>query len=129
MNSQELFGSVADPSTGTTCHHQLLEIIFIVFTTVTRSAEDFVTNMEYDKNRQDLFVTLLNLPHGIPSHDTFQRAFARLDPKLKAALITWSKHLRAAKQIQGEKIIALDGKTPRHYFDTALGVEQPQAKR
>lgn len=120
----EVFGSVTDPRIDRTRHHHLLDIIFIALTAVICGAEDFVTIAEYGKNKQSWFEKILDLPHGIPSHDTFQRVFARLDPKqLEAALVAWSEHLRAAKQIRGEEIIALDGKTLRHSFDNALGVD------
>jgi predicted transposase YbfD/YdcC len=65
---------------------------------------------------------LLGLPNGIPSHDTFRRVFARLDPKqLEDCLIAWAEALRSKAQITDEEVIAFDGKTLRHSFDTATG--------
>jgi len=62
---------------------------------------------------------LLELPHGIPSHDTFGRVFPLLDPQaFGECFMRWSAALHEATK--GEAI-ALDGKTPRHSFDTATG--------
>ncbi len=119
----EVFGSVADPRIDRTRRHVLMDIIFIALTAMISGAEDFVTMAEYGRNKQSWFEKILELPNGIPSHDTFQRVFARLDPKqLEAALMAWSEHLRAANKTKGEEIISLDGKTLRHSFDKALGV-------
>jgi predicted transposase YbfD/YdcC len=85
-------------------------------------AEDYVTIAEYGRIKQDWFEKLLGLPNGIPSHDTFRRVFARLDPKqLEDCLVAWAEALRSQAQLTGEEVIALDGKTLRHSFDTATG--------
>lgn len=61
----------------------------------------------------------LSLPHGIPSHDTFQRLFARLDTTAFGRCFRqWTQSLQEMTQGQ---VIALDGKTLRHSFDTASG--------
>jgi predicted transposase YbfD/YdcC len=61
----------------------------------------------------------LELPNGIPSHDTMYRVFARLNPKeLNAALIRWTEGLNYS--VEG-KVVAIDGKTLRGSFDTATG--------
>jgi predicted transposase YbfD/YdcC len=61
----------------------------------------------------------LELPHGIPSHDTFRRLFSILDPQAFGEIFTrWSQALHEATN--GE-VIALDGKTIRHSFDTFTG--------
>ena len=119
---QSIFGSVADPRIARTRRHSLLDILFISFAAMLSGADDYVTIAEYGRIKLEWFQKLLALPNGIPSHDTFQRVFARLDPKqLEHCLIEWAEALRSKTKITGEEIIALDGKTLRHSFDTATG--------
>ncbi len=120
---EDVFGSVSDPRMARTRRHELLDILFIALTAMISGAEDYVTIAEYGRIKQDWFKRHLELPNGIPSHDTFQRVFARIDPKqLQKCLITWSEQLRSRTDIPGEEVVALDGKTLRHSFDTAMGV-------
>src|SRR5262249_62034391 len=73
----------------------------------------------FGKAKFDFFRTFLDLPNGIPSHDTFGRVFARLDPAaLLACIQQWLDALGAA--VAGE-VVAIDGKTLRGSFDTAAG--------
>jgi hypothetical protein len=61
----------------------------------------------------------LDLPHGIPSHDTFARVLARLDPlEFQHCFIS---RIQAARDLTGGQITALDGETLRHSFDRASG--------
>ena len=123
-NSQfhRFFGSVTDPRIARTRRHELLDILFIALAGMLSGAEDFVTIAEYGRIKQDWFKKLLGLPNGIPSHDTFRRVFALLDPKqLGDCLLAWSEELRAQAHLMAEEVVALDGKTLRHSFDTATG--------
>ncbi len=120
---QEVFGSVSDLRIARTRRHELMDILFIALTAMISGAEDYVTIAEFGRIKQEWFEKLLGLPNGIPSHDTFQRVFARIDPKqLEKCLISWSEHLRSRIAISGEEVVALDGKTLRHSFDTAMDV-------
>jgi len=61
----------------------------------------------------------LELPHGIPSYDTFGRVFGRLNPEsLERCFLTW---MQALAQASGGRLIALDGQTLRRSFDKANG--------
>jgi predicted transposase YbfD/YdcC len=85
-------------------------------------AEDYVTIAEYGSIKREWFESLLSLPNGIPSHDTFQRVFARLDPEqLRLCLMEWADVLRQQCSTDGEEVVALDGKTLRRSFDAAAG--------
>jgi predicted transposase YbfD/YdcC len=67
--------------------------------------------------REQWFKGFLSLPHGIPSHDTFGRVFARLDPlQLEQVLQQWMAALNIAS---GGKLIRIDGKSLRHSFEHA----------
>ncbi|MFW5841140.1 MAG: ISAs1 family transposase, partial [Planctomycetota bacterium] len=72
---------------------------------------------ELGECKQEWFETFLELPHGIPRHDTFARVFARLDPDaFEACFGQWMAHLNQTSQ---GRLIAVDGKTLRRSFDTA----------
>lgn len=121
---ESIFGTIVDPRIARTRRHELLDILFIALAAMVSGAEDFVTIAEYGVIKQDWLKGLLGLPNGIPSHDTFRRVFARLDPhQLEACLIAWAEALRSRAQITGEEVIALDGKTLRQSFDTATGTK------
>lgn len=119
---KRIFGSVTDPRIARTRRHELMDILFIALAAMLSGVDDFVTMAEYGRIKLEWFEKLLGLPNGIPSHDTFRRVFARLDPEpLQRCLIAWAEELRAKTQIAGEEVVALDGKTLRHSFDTATG--------
>lgn len=119
---QNYFGSIADPRIARTRRHNLMDILFIALAAMLSGAEDFVTIADYGVVKQDWLKGILDLPNGIPSHDTFRRVFARLDPKqVQSCLIKWADELRKNTEISREEVIALDGKTLRHSFDTATG--------
>ena len=70
----------------------------------------------------DWFRKFLELPSGIPSHDTFGRVFSRLDPKaFEACFRSWIEAL-AEEAVTG--VVAIDGKSVRGSFDAASGKSQ-----
>ena len=74
---QDVFGSVTDPRVARTRRHNLLDILFIALCAMISGAEDYVAIAEYGRIKRVWFKDLLELPNGIPSHDTFRRVFAR----------------------------------------------------
>lgn len=57
----------------------------------------------------------LELPNGIPSHDTFSRIFARLNPQqFQQCFLNW---IRAINKMTSGEVIAIDGKSLRHSYD------------
>src|ERR1051326_6984799 len=69
------------PRVERTRHHELLDIMVIAICAVISSAETWEDVAAFGHAKHDWFQRFLNLPHGIPSHDTFNRVFARLDPQ------------------------------------------------
>ena len=116
------FAKIPDPRGQSNAQtHSLLDILTIALCAVLAGAETF-TDMErfgLEKSpwlRERLGLRLLG---GIPSHDTFGRLFAQMDPHaFGAAMQTWTQALHHATNGQ---IVALDGKTLRRSFDTASG--------
>lgn len=111
--------ALPDPRIARTRKHQLIDILFIAICTIICGGEGF-TDMElFGRSKEEWLRRFLELPYGIPSHDTFRRVFLLLDPQaFGECLARWSQALHEATE--GE-VIALDGKTLRHSFDTAAG--------
>ena len=108
---------VSDPRSR--CLHPLSEILVIAILGVISGADTWVEIESWGKARQEWLGRFLALPHGIPSHDTFGRVFAQLDPDVFAAAFrNWTRAL--AQKTVGE-VIAIDGKTLRRSFDRAAG--------
>lgn len=117
----EHFGALPDPRVDRTKLHALLDILVIAVCAVIAGAEGWEDIAEFGHLKERFFRERLGLelPHGIPSPDTFRRVLSRLEPDaFGRAFLAWTETLRI--KTQGE-VVALDGKTLRHSFDTAAG--------
>ena len=113
------FSVLPDPRTDRTKKHLLIDILFIAVCTMICGGEGFTDMEDFGEAKAEWLGKYLELPHGIPSHDTFRRVFSILDPQAFGECFTrWSQALHDATN--GE-VIALDGKTVRHSFDTFSG--------
>ena len=113
------FENLADPRMERTKRHSLLDIIILAVCATLGNADGWADIERFGKAKLDFFRTFLELPNGIPSHDTFGRVFALLDPApLMACIQQWLDALATAV---AEEIVAIDGKTLRGSFDTAAG--------
>ncbi len=113
---ETIFAQVADPRVERTKRHRLRDIIILAICGVICGAEGWVEIEEFGKAKEAWFTELLNLPNGIPSHDTFGRVFAHLDPKqFEASFFQWVQGI--SQTVQG--VIAIDGKTLRRSHDRA----------
>lgn len=111
------FRRVPDPRVRRTRRHALVDILVITLCAVICGADDWVAIAQFGRAKRTWFRGFLTLRHGIPSHDTFGRVFAALDPAaFQAAFLAWVQTV--AEHLPGE-VIAVDGKTLRRTFDTA----------
>lgn len=111
------FASLRDPRIERTKKHLLHDILVITICAVIGGADDWVNIARFARCKRKWFKSFLSLPNGIPSHDTLGRVFAALDPEeLTRCFSNWISSL--VKVTEGE-VIAIDGKTLRHSFDTA----------
>jgi len=78
---QEHFATLEDPRVERTKRHQLLAIITIALCAVICGADTWVDVEEFGHAKRAWLETFLDLPNGIPPHETFGRVFARLDPE------------------------------------------------
>jgi predicted transposase YbfD/YdcC len=98
--------------------HPLTDILVLGFCAVLCGCEDFEEIEDFGNAKKDFFATFLELPHGIPSHDTFRRVFQAVCPQaLQACLVAWLADLRGAPTSDADRVIAIDGKTLRRTFD------------
>ncbi|MCM2351413.1 MAG: ISAs1 family transposase, partial [Bacteriovoracaceae bacterium] len=110
----EHFMIVSDPRINRRKKHNLIDIIVIAICGVICSCETWVDIEEYGQSKEDWFKGFLELPGGIPSHDTFGRVFSLIDPiEFQKAFYEWTKSM--IQTTEGE-IIAMDGK----YFRSSL---------
>ncbi len=72
---------IPDPRMEEKCKHQLIDIIAVAICAIICGADDWNAIESFGKAKQDWFETFLELPNGIPSHDTFSRLFSMLSPK------------------------------------------------
>lgn len=99
--------------------HKLIDIITIAICAVICNADSFANIHEFGQAKQAWFKTFLELPHGIPSSDTFERVFASIDPnEFKACFIQW---IQAIRQLTHGEVVAVDGKTLRRSHDQNNG--------
>src|SRR6516164_9883920 len=77
--------------------HPLVDVLVLGFCGVLCGCEDFVELETFGRSKEDFFRRFLELPHGIPSHDTFRRVFQAVCPQaLQRCLIDWLQALRAS---------------------------------
>lgn len=111
INLIEYFKDLEDPRVNRTKDHELLDILIISICTLLCGGSTFNDMEEFGKAKLEWFKTFLPLPNGIPSHDTFNRVFAALDPaKFLDCFLRWTQSLRQG--IEGE-VVAIDGKALR----------------
>ena len=117
--SARLFDACAhvhDPRSAN-ARHRLFDIFVIALCAVISGAEGWEDMEEYGQAQAEWFQQFLELPHGIPSHDTFRRVLSRLKPDEQTqCFVSWTEALH--ESLDGE-IVALDGKTLRRSFDHA----------
>ena len=107
----EHFQHLTDPRVPRTKHHDLIDILVIAICTLLCGGESFNDMEDFGHAKHDWFKTFLRLRSGIPSHDTFNRVFAALDPQsFLDCFLRWTQSLRHAV---AEEIVALDGKALR----------------
>lgn len=104
--------------------HQLLDIIAIALLAVLAGADSWVAIETYGNAKHSWLETFLALPNGIPSHNTFARVFARLDPAAFEA--SFQHSLQALVSTLGAQLVVIDGKTVKGSYDRAGGIKALQ---
>lgn len=122
LSLTEQFASLKDPRVDRTKLHPLLSIVTIAICAVIvlpRRTDTWDEIEEFGRAKASWFATFLELPNGIPSHDTFNRVFAALDPgQFRTCFVKW---MQAVAGVLPAQVIALDGKTARRSHDRSAG--------
>jgi len=106
-----IFGQIDDPRRDITKLHKLNDILLIGIIAVICGAETWNNVEEYAHAKEDFLRGFMELPNGIPSHDTFNRVFSAIDhQQFEDCFIQWVSSL--AGIVKGQ-VVAIDGKTIR----------------
>jgi len=112
------FSNITDPRDKNK-RHLLIDIITIALCAVICNAHPWEHIEEFGHSKLEWFKKFLALPHGIPSHDTFSRVFARIDPvEFQESFMDW---VQAICQLVKGQVIAVDGKTLLRSHDNSNG--------
>ena len=111
------FVELEDPRMGRNRRHKLVDIVVLTVCAVISGCETWEDIQDYGDFKLEWLQRFLELPHGIPSHDTIRRLFIRLDPQsLQRCFFSWVEAVR--EQTEGD-VVAIDGKTLRRSGDEA----------
>lgn len=111
----ERFEALEDPRVKRQPEHLLVDIVAIAILAVLSGADDMVAIETYGNAKQEWLETFLALPNGVPSHDTFSRVLAQIDPQqFQDCFLAWVNHLTDQLEIN---LIHIDGKTARGSYD------------
>ena len=132
----DCFADLPDPRVERTRLHALTDILVIAICAVLCGAEGWEDIAEFSEAKRDWLQERLPLENGLPCADTYRRLFARLHPEaFGERFLYWvqavqeniqtqkvkkvGKHQVLQEQVLQHQVIAVDGKTLRHSFDTA----------
>src|SRR3954464_4763816 len=119
LSIPKFFARLKDPRRAHRRLHQLQDIIVVALCAVIAGAQDWQQIVTFGRKRLDWLRGFLELPNGIPSHDTFERVFDRLKPQaFQACFRDWVQAVSEALRIQH---VAIDGKTLRGSGSAKLG--------
>lgn len=125
MMFQELltcFGSIEEPRQTGKVEHELIDVLAITVCAVLAHAETFEDIALYGTHKEKWLRQFLQLPNGVPSHDTFRRVFMLINAeRFERCFLAWT---RAAFTLPEKDVlhqIAVDGKTMRRSFDRRKG--------
>jgi len=111
---------VPDPRFPYWHRHKLVDLLTIALCAVISGADSWVEVADWGQEKAGWLHTFLELPAGIPAHDTFSRLFRSLDPDaLETVLLGWVR--ATLPEPAPGSVIAVDGKTLRRSHDRSTG--------
>ena len=113
------FSELSDPRLEHKKDHKLLDIVVIAICAVVSGANHWTNVETFGRSKFNWLQSFLELPAGIPSHDTFRRVFMLLDPEeFRKCFLSW---VESVSQVTNGEIIAIDGKQLRRSHNKKLG--------
>ncbi len=120
MSLLDCLAQVSDPRIDRTRDHRLVDILVIGICTLLCGGEGFNDMEDFGHAKDEWLRTFLELPNGIPSHDTFNRVFSALNPtQFLDCFLRWTQGLRRAVH---HEIVAMDGKALRRALNKGQGL-------
>lgn len=118
------FDTIDDPRQRNKTEHKLVDILAITVCAVLTHAESFEDIALYGRLKEKWLRQFLELPGGLPSHDTIRRVFMLIDARqFEACFLAWTRQVFPQNQdTEGINQIAVDGKTLRRSFDRRQGL-------
>ena len=114
------FSELPEPRIDRCKHHHLLDIVTIAICAVISNANGWTDIEAYGRAKEPWLRRFLELPAGIPSHDTFARVFAKLDPiAFQQCFVQWVDAIRDKLLAD---VVAIDGKTSRRTHDATINL-------
>lgn len=121
------FAEVEDPR-AENARHDLSEILFIAIAAVLCGAESAADMVLFGRSKYRFLRQYLDLPYGVPSHDTFSRVFRLLDPgELSQLLERFARAFARAAGKSGEAVVAIDGKACRRAYEAGRAHAPPMS--
>ena len=118
-NIKKYFGEIEDPRSNINQKHPLISIIALTICAVISGANDWVGVELYGEAKEEWLSGFLDLPNGIPSHDTIGRVFRLLDPEqFKGCFVKW---VTTIEELTDQEVVGVDGKQLRRSHDKSLG--------
>lgn len=119
MSLLEAFGKLEDPRLDRNKRHLLIDIVVVAICGTVCGVDEWTEIEEFGRSKIEWFKSFLELPNGIPSHDTFGRVFSLINPEqFEACFREW---VASVNQVVKKQLIAIDGKTLRKSHDRQTG--------
>jgi predicted transposase YbfD/YdcC len=113
--------AIEDPRCGWKVEHRLIDVLVIAVCAVLGEAESFEDIALYGRCKQEWLQRFLELPNGIPSHDTFRRVLMLVDPEaFERSFLGWVRAVFRPEE-DGPRQVAIEGKAVRRSFDRRKG--------
>jgi predicted transposase YbfD/YdcC len=121
-----IFQEVRDPR-DVNSRHLVSSILFIALAATLCGAKNAVDIADFGEANAETLGAIVDLPHGVPSHDCFSRLFRLLDPaELATALTRFGQALRAALGLGAPRgVVAVDGKSLRRGYERGRAFMPP----
>jgi len=115
----ECLSTIRDPRIDRTKRHKLIDILIIAICATICGAETLEEMELFGRSKEEWFKRMLELPNGIPSHDTIGRVLARINPKeFRESFLGW---VGSIYRVIKNQVVAIDGKQSRRTHDRRKG--------